>query len=261
MAIGSGGGDLEKVMLIISRAGDDQLEVPNIPEVVTDSGEQEMINSKREIMNARCCRPAPQIGMIVLYYYDRVLRRKNAQNFRPAVAGLHIRPLDRDDSSPICRVCRRSGDNDEDTIRESGWHHMRALTRIRFLMFLSHTYHLRRSPVSAEPALLGTWTRGQIFCTILNVSSRREQQAIHFSGCQAYRFPFVGEAIPDRKKEKIARALGHQQTIFNVREVVSCCYFCARSLRLLRNLSLYRPDSSGPRGFSWLGVQDKTQDT
>ncbi|KAJ7883513.1 hypothetical protein B0H14DRAFT_2564903 [Mycena olivaceomarginata] len=74
MAIGSGGGDLEKVMLIISRAGDDQLEVPNIPEVVTDSGEQEMINSKREIMNARCCRPAPQIGMIVLYYYDRVLR-------------------------------------------------------------------------------------------------------------------------------------------------------------------------------------------
>jgi hypothetical protein len=71
--------------------------------------------------------------------------------------------------------------------------------------------------VSAEPALLGTWTRGQIFCTILNVSSRREQQAIHFSGCQAYRFPFVGEAIPDRKKEKIARALRHQQTIFNER--------------------------------------------
>jgi hypothetical protein len=37
MAIGSGGGELEKVMLIISWAGDDQFEVHNIPEIVTDS--------------------------------------------------------------------------------------------------------------------------------------------------------------------------------------------------------------------------------
>jgi hypothetical protein len=89
MAIGSGGGELEKVMLIIFRAGDDQFEVPNIPEVVTDSvvfcpcenqtvdgfvmcfectlahKESPVLNSKREIMNLQCCRSVSQIGMKV----------------------------------------------------------------------------------------------------------------------------------------------------------------------------------------------------